>query len=166
MAEMDWVYYDTKDVSTTGNTDISFFANTEGAQLIHITNLGSANELPTNEKFEVQEIHVMATPDIEVNDVYELFEEAMIEVKINNNRKLIVPALLCGSNARAYLMTEDQADAATDSFMSPAGGPFKLDIPIIIPGGVKFEVIFRTGTTAAGNGDAIIIALRGKLTRT
>ena len=166
MAEYDWIYYDTVDVGTSANTDKEFFAHSEASDGIHITNLGTANELPTNEEFEVQEIHVIATPDLAVSDVYKLFEEAILELKINNNRKLIIPAILAGSYGHQYLCLEDAADAAAAGTATPTGGPYKLDTPIIIKGGVKFSVVFRTGTTAATSGDSIIVCLRGKLKRT
>lgn len=166
MPVLDWVYYDHVDVGTAAATEKGFFSHEEAGDGIAATNLGSANELPTNESFEVQEIHIFATPDIAVNDVYELFEEAMIEIKINNNRKIIFPAILAGSNCHQYLCWENVNTAAAASTASPTGGPFVLQMPIIIPGGVKFEVIFKTGTSAASAGDALCIALRGKLTRT
>ena len=162
---MDWIYYDTQDVSTSANTDIEFFANSESVDGLAITNMPDANNIPDNEQFEVMEIHVMATPDVPTNDVWEIMEEAMIEVLVSNNRKLLFPALLAGSNVHHYLAIQDVSDAAFAGSATPTGGPYKLNKPLIIKGGTQFQVKFRTGTTAAGDGDSIIIALRGKLTR-
>lgn len=161
----DWIYYDTQDVSTTNNVDIEFFANEEGVDGIHITNLSSKNEIPENEEFVVEEIITFPTPDIETNDIYELYEEGMVEFMISGNRQLIVPAILCGCPARYEQTAEDVADAGTDSSCTPYGSGYKLRKPIVLRGGVPFAVKFRTGTTAAGAGDSIIIALKGQLTR-
>lgn len=157
----DYIYYDTNDVGTAASTDIEFFNGSESADTLALTNLAAANQLPENEDFIIEEIHVLFTTDMVLNDAAELLEEGMVELLINNNREIILPALLCGSDFRTTNAVEDHQDTTSDAIGAAAGGAFKLRNPIRIPGGVPFKARFRTGTTAAGSGQDVIIALRG-----
>lgn len=158
---MDWILYDTMDLSTSATTWIEFFAQNEQSDGWAETNLKQANQLPVNEDFRIEEIWITSTPDIATNDVYELMEEAIIEVSINGNRKLIFPALLAGAPFHQYLCLEDATDATAAGTAMPAGSGYKLKVPIVIKGGQPFKVRFRTGATAAGAGDSFIVMLRG-----
>ena len=164
MVTMDWIYYDTQDVGTNVNTDIEFFANEEGVDGPQVTNLQTKNEIGTNETFTIEEIEVHATGDISTDDVYEIMEEAIVEVFISQNRKLIVPALLCGGSWEYWLAVVDKSDAATNAIGTPSGGPYKLKIPLVLKGGENFSIKFRTGSTAASSGAEMVVTLRGVLT--
>ena len=163
MAKTDFVYYDTADVATTGNTDINFFSRSEGANGRAITNLETANEIPVGQTFTLNEIHIFTTGDIVGDDVYEIMEEAILEILISGNRKFIAPALLCATSSHYYLAVQDKTDATQLAFGTPTGGPYKFDKPMVIKGGENFRVIFRTGTTAPADGAEVVIALRGEI---
>lgn len=166
MAAYDWVYYDTKDVGTSANTEKEFFAHTEAANGIDITNLGDANNLPGNETFEIHEIHIFNSGDLLFPEFEGLIEQGMLEIKVSGSRVLIIPAMLAGSNCYYYDASSDKTDTTDTGIASLKGEPFILQKPIIIKGAVPFNVTFTTGTGATGSGDSLIIALRGKLTRT
>lgn len=163
MAKIDWVYYDTQDVGTSANTDIEFFANEEGVDGKQVTNLQTKNEIGSNETFTIEEIEIHATGDIAANDIWEIMEEAIVEVFLSQNRKLIIPAYLCGGSWRYWMAIENRDTSATNATGSPAGGPYKSMLPLVLKGGQNFSVKFRTGTTAAASGAEIVVALRGQL---
>jgi len=164
MATVDWVYYDTQDVGTSTNTDIEFFANEEGVDGKQITNLQTKNEIGSGETFTIKEIEVHATGGILANDLWEIMEEAVVEIFRSQNRKFIAPALLCGASWEYWIAFEDKDTSATNAVGTPAGGPYILKHPIVLKGGENFSVKFRTGTTAAASGADMVIALRGVLT--
>lgn len=163
MADIDWIYYDTQDVGTSVNTDIEFFANNEGDDGKQVTNLQTANEIGAGEVFTIKEIEVFSNGDIAQNDIWEIMEEAIIEVFKAQNRKLIIPALLAGASWEYWLAVEDKSTGAVNSIGTPSGGPYKLKHPIVLKGGENFSVKFRTGTTAPASGADMVIALRGTL---
>ena len=134
----DKIYYDV--VATgTSNTTHSFFTHTEKEDGITVTNLTEKNKL--DKDFTLRRIVLMPAGDITAEDAIKLTEKAVIEVKIDNQRVLVIPAFeaLASAGMEFY---PDAGSTGTSTYTKLADvlGGYELAEPIQIPANTRFEV--------------------------
>jgi hypothetical protein len=160
---IDWTLYDV--VATgTSNKEHTFFANTEAGSGKEVTNLTTANQLVSTQRFQVNQIQVLIPEDIAQADVLKLSEKAEIELNINNKRMYIAPlALAAGSKHwKAYPLAS--GNTTTDTMNQLDGEDEYFYNPIVIPGGTNFDVKIKANA-ALGTDTNITCVLKGLLIR-
>jgi len=163
----DWVLYggDTVDFSSA-STDNVFFNEDEAAAGggVNETNMPIASQLPREWNMKVHEIQVLldATELAATSlDALDALHQSLIEIKIAKKRVFIAPVKCClGPGNLFHPAVESNAAGMTANAQG-----FIFRNPLIIPGGTPFEVILRTGVTAATSStNEVTIALIGEMT--
>jgi len=134
----DKIYYDV--VATgTSNTTHSFFTHTEKSDGITTTNLTESNKL--DKDFTLKRIILMPAGDIAAADAIKLTEKAVIEIKIDNQRVIVIPAFECLASAgMEFYPDAGSTGTSTYTKLSDILGGYQFEEPIRIPANVKFEV--------------------------
>ena len=154
----DKIYYDV--VATgTSNTTHSFFTHTEKTDGITVTNLTEKNKLDRD--FTLRRIILMPAADIAAADAIKLTEKAVIEIKVDNQRKIVIPAFeaLASAGMEFY---PDAGSTGTSTYTKLADilGGYEFSEPITIPANTKFEVDLHCGS-AFGTDTNLTIELIG-----
>lgn len=157
--ELDYILYDLVPSGTTPSAKLTFFNNDEASNGIQVTNLPMSGQLPSTQRFLVKEIRVVIDPEAVVGDRLDVLDAAVIDLKVNNERKFSCFAVEALGNF-AFLPS-----GVTSTVEGVQGKPFELDKGIIIDGGVPFSVEFTVGKTAASASTDIYVMLRGRLVR-
>lgn len=141
----DQIYYDL--VATgTSNTTHSFLTHTEKSDGKTTTNLTEANKL--DKDFVLKRLELIPASDIDTTDALKLFEKAVIEIKIDNQRLFIGPAALCltdafvGFGSNGGLTSGNTDQTGVHSTMNG----YAFDEPITIPANTKLEVDLICGS--------------------
>lgn len=163
--ELDWVYYDWIDSSTTASAVKTLFAQSEGTSNHYTTNMPVKSRLLDTEEFEVREISAWFETDLAHADLIKLYDRCVLEFKINNDRIFSAPMIMVAPKNKFIACAVAMDDAATTQVVGAAGGPFKLKIPIRIPPGASFAVEITLGHGSSPSDTGIGCALRGRLRR-
>ena len=146
----DKVYYDV--VATgTSNTTHSFFTHTEKSNGVTVTNLTEANKL--DKDFVLKRLELIPASDITAADALKLFEKAMIEIKLDNQRLFIAPAPLALTDAYVAFgsnggLTSSQTDQ-TGAHGTMNG--YTFEEPLNIPANTKLEVDLITASAMSAD---------------
>ena len=135
----DKIYYDV--VATgTSNTTHSFLTHTEKSDGKNVTNLTEANKL--DKDFVLKRLELIPASDIDTTDALKLFEKAVIEIKIDNQRVFIAPAALCLTDAYvAFGSNGGLTSGNTDQTgVHATMNGYAFEEPINIPANTKLEV--------------------------
>ena len=135
---MDKIYYDV--VATgTSNTSHSFLTHTEKADGKTVTNLTEANKLDRD--FVMKKLTLIPAGDITAADAIKLTEKAVIEIKIDNQRVIMIPAVECLASAGMEFYP-DASSSGTSTYTKLADvlGGYAFEEPITIPANTKLEV--------------------------
>ena len=152
------VYYDVQATGTSA-TQISFFTHTEKADGITVTNLTEANKLDRD--FALRRISLIPAGDIAAADAIKLTENAVIEVKVNNQRVVAIPAMLAlTSGGIEFYPDAGSTGTSTYTKLSNVLDGFQFEEPIQIPAGVRFEVELHLGS-AFGTDTNLTMVLEG-----
>ena len=141
----DKIYYDVVATGTSATT-ISFFTHTEKSDGITITNLTESNKLDRD--FTLRRIELVPASDITASDCVKLFEKAVVEIKVDNQRVFIAPAVALLTDAFVAFgsnggLTSGQTDVAGPH--ATLNG-YEFSEPITIPANTKFEVDLKLGS--------------------
>ncbi len=148
----DKVYYDVVATGTSATTH-SFFTHTEKSNGLTTTNLTESNKL--DKDFTLRRIELIPSSDIAADDCVKLFEDAVVEIKIDNQRVFVAPATLLltdtyvafGSNGG---LTSSQTDVAGPH--ATLNG-YEFSEPISIPANTKLEVDLKCGSAFGADTD-------------
>jgi len=152
----DKIYYDVVATGTT-NTTISFFTHTEKSDGVTTTNLTEPNKLDRD--FTLRRIVLMPAGDITAD--VKLTEKAVIEIKIDNRRVIVIPAFECLASAgMEFYPDAGSTGTSTYTKLSDILGGYEFSEPITIPAGTKFEVDLRLAS-AFGTDTNLTIELIG-----
>lgn len=157
--ELDFVLYDLVASGTTASAKLTFFNQNEASNGIAVTNMPMNGQLPSSQRFLIKAIELLIDVNAAAGDSADVLDAAIIDVKINNERKFSIPAIRCAVPVNASITRTAELGGAL-GFV-----PFELDKAIAIPGGVPFAVEMTIGKTAASAGTDITMLLRGRLVR-
>ncbi len=155
MARRHYPLYDTAVPSTAANTEHTLFQVAEGADSTHtkgFTNSRGAGQLPGEESFEIHNIGIFGDTVMPLADREGLYLDSYIEIQVNDQTMIRVPAALCARND-GYQGHFAETTASDVNAIGKVGQGFQLMMPITIPQGSGFKVIYSQGTalTAAEN---------------
>jgi len=154
----DKIYYDVVATGTSATT-ISFFTHTEKSDGVTTTNLTEPNKLDRD--FTLRRIVLMPAGDITADDAIKLTEKAVIEIKIDNRRVIVIPAFECLASAgMEFYPDAGSTGTSTYTKLSDILGGYEFSEPITIPAGTKFEVDLRLAS-AFGTDTNLTIELIG-----
>lgn len=142
MADFHYVLYDTATFSTSAGVNHLLFQVGEGVDASHpesITNMRGNASLPTEEKFSLYRIHVWPEQEIAEADLYDLTDQALLELRVSDKTYLKIPLRLAISHA-SFGGHFAQATAANRVAIGTEGSGFELQSPIDLPGGTRFAV--------------------------
>ena len=165
MAEtLSYVFYD-EATFTTSAGELQLFATPLGAsgRTRYITNSPNNSSMKNNESFTIERIRVWLDSIEIVADLEKLLPQSYLRVLVKDKEVLILPLALCAGGG-AWQGEFHEATNTLGRLINFAGDGFKLDIPIVIPKGEKFELYIGQGTALA-NAAQIKVALLGRLTR-
>ena len=157
--QIDWFLYHVEASGTTAELEITLFDKTESADGKDETNMSQAGVLPTTQRFLVKEIRINLDPISAATDVQKLLDRGVFELLINSKRMFIAPAIEILSPGAII------PAGVTQAVDHAVGMGHKLENYIMIPGGVNFSAIFRTGATVASATQDIYVSLIGELVR-
>jgi len=163
--ELDWTYYDSVTSGTTASATLTFFAQSESATNKQTTNMPSAGKLNSSESIVVHEIIAYCESDTEHADLIKLYDKAVLEFLVSNNRILVAPLLLFAPENYLHSIASTLNQAATVGVSMPSGKGFVLKNPITIPGGTPFSVKVKIGEGSTPTASDIKVCLRGILRR-
>jgi len=154
----DKIYYDVQATGTSATT-ISFFTHTEKADGITVTNLTEANKLDRD--FTLRKLELIPAGDITASDAQKLMENAVIEVKVNNQRMIVIPAALALTSAGIEFYP-DAGSSGTSTYTKLAStlDGYEFSEPVAIPAGTRFEVELHLGS-AFGTDTNLTVVLHG-----
>lgn len=142
MADYHYVLYDTATFATTAPTNHLLFQVGEGVDASHpesITNMRGNASLPTEEKFTLYRIHVWNEQELGEADLFDLTDQALLELRVSDKTLLKIPLRLAISHA-GFGGHFTQATAANRVAIGNEGNGFELQTPIELPGGTRFAV--------------------------
>jgi hypothetical protein len=143
--------FDTWQPSTTANAETLLFQVPRGGDSTHnerFTNARGAGQLPAGEKFTINNIGLMADQNFTDADWTTGLYGALLEVRVMDKIVFSAPARRCFTNS-SYGGHFTQATAADAEVIGPNGDGFILSVPIVIPGGVRFDVRLVQGSALA-----------------
>ncbi len=165
MAEtLSYVFYDEATFDTTAS-EKQLFATPLGAsgRTRNITNSPNNSAMKNNESFSIERIRVWLDSIEIIADLEKILPQSYLRVLVKDRELLLLPLALC-VGAGGWQGEFHEATNTLARLINFAGEGFKLDIPILIPKGEKFEVYVGQGTALANN-TQIKVALLGRLTR-
>lgn len=142
MAKYDYDLYDTVPFNNVAAVTFALFKVGEGADSTHTrqyTNMRGNGSLPTNEKFTVRSIHLIAESSPVLADIEKLYENCWLEF-IYNNLSILRSPLRLFASASDWYGHYTQAAAADATILGAGGMGRNLSIPIELKGGTSFEV--------------------------
>lgn len=161
---LSYIFYD-EATFTTAAGELQLFATPQGAsgRTKFITNSPNNSAMKTNESFVIERIRVWLDSIEIVADLEKILPQSYIRILVKDKEVFLAPlAMVQGGGG--WLGEFHEAANSLARLINLAGEGFKLDIPIVIPKGEKFEVYIGQGTALA-NAAQIKCALIGKLTR-
>lgn len=170
MARIDLRYplYDSVIFGTTAVGEQLLFQVPQGGDTTHtksFTNARGAGFLPQNESFKVDNIGVFTDFNHLVPaDLYNIWISNYLFVRVSDQTLFFAPLRSC-ARFQNFVGHYSQATAANGTFAGLAGDGMKLDVPIIIPGGVQFGVTVAQVTALSVANVPIRVVLDGILTR-
>ena len=162
---LDWVYYDSVSSGVTASADIVFFAQSESGTNKQTTNMPVVGKLSESEEMVIKEIGVFVETDTEFQDATKIYERAVAEFLINNNRVLMAPLFLFAPPQHISLDSPTLDQGALTSIGGMVGTAFILKYPIKLLMGSSFKLVVRVGETQAGTASDLKAYIRGLLTR-
>lgn len=157
--ELDYFLYDLVASGTTASAKLTFFNQNEASNGIAVTNMPMNGQLPSTQRFLVKAIEVLIDVNAAAGDAADVLDAAVIDLKINNERKISLPAIRCSVPVSSTI-TQTATLGNAISF-----APFELDKGLVIMGGIPFAVEMTVGKTAASATSDITMMLRGRLVR-
>jgi hypothetical protein len=168
---LNWSYYDETDVPATAGTISLFQIPVGGTKTIAKTNMSTAGQIPTGQKFIVSAIKVMyrskdgvSTP-AEANELNALFDNTIIQFRISNKAPMMQVKLseLMGMS----LLSSAHGTAGAVTQYGVFGGVWKMKKGITLAGLTPFSVeVINVSTPAASvASDTLTISLHGTLIR-
>jgi len=166
MADLSYQLFDTAPLGVAANTDHKLFQVLEGADATHTrdyTNSRGAGVFPQTEQFVIDHIGVTIDDAIVIADVDLITLESYLEVTVNNQTMLRSP-LSAFIQHEGYFGHYTLAVAADRALIGRIGKGFRLAMPIVIKGGINWDVTIHQGValSAVTNHKCI---LTGTLTR-
>ncbi len=165
MADFHTTLFDTWQPGTTANAESILFQTPRGGDATHnerFTNARGAGQLPAEEAFEIQNIGVEQDENVTDADMDTYLYGALLEIRLKDKVVFSAPPMrLMTHSAKSGVIA--QATAADLEFVGPIGDGFQLNIPIVIPGGTRFDVRCVSGAAFAAAIDFKVI-LEGVLT--
>lgn len=165
MPDMRYTLYDTAHFGVTANTSHVLFQVGEGADATHPedeTNARGSGQLPQEEAFRLDYIYTYSETELPEAELHTFWEGSLVEVKVADKTLLKVPLRLTAYTA-AFGGHFTQAAAAARTAIGPESFGYRIDPPIEIPGGTRFQVRVLQRNAVAATRDLKLV-LDGVLT--
>lgn len=157
--ELDYILFDLVASGTIASAKLTFFNHNEAEDGIQVSNMPMDAQLPSTQRFLVKGIELIVDTMAAVGDSAKVLDGAVIDFKINNERKISFPAIRCVSPVTTNITKVDDTGGAVGYF------PFELEKALVIDGGVPFAVEMVIGKTAVSASTDLTVLLRGRLVR-
>lgn len=165
MAVYHTTLFDTWQPAAVAGAEAILFQTPRGGDAAHndrFTNARGAGQLPADESFECRRVGVMYDEELLQVDADTNVFGALLELRLKDKVVLSAPVRRCVTHS-AWGGHFTQAAAATINEAGQIGEGFALDIPVVIPGGARFDVRLVQGAAFAAAQDFKLI-LEGYLT--
>lgn len=159
--QFDDFYYDSVASGTAADVTLTFFNQTEASTNKQTTNMQVAGKFADRD-FIIQEIIAYPETDTVFADMVKMYDKAVLEVKISNNRVLVAPLVMFAPKnyISSVFSTLNQTTTATFAGVKSDNG-FRLLRDIVIPQGAPFKVEVTVGHQAIGTASDIKVVLKG-----
>lgn len=142
MTDYRYTLYDTAIFSVAGAANHLLFQVGEGVDALHselITNMRGNGSLPQEESFLLQKLHVWNEQLVAAADLFDLTDQAFVEIRLSDKTVLKVPLRLVMSNA-AWIGSANLAAGAETAVIGNQGWGFDVMENVTIPGGTRWSV--------------------------
>lgn len=162
MPDYDWVFYDTATLATSAG-DIRLFDTPEGKDSSHngdITNFQNNGQFPESETFTIREIGAYLDAEASEANSFLAWYKQRLKITRNQSNILDVPLVYLASHD-AWNGVVTQASAAAQNWIGRLGKGMMLETPIVLEGGVSFNVTINQFVAMTGTTQLMKVYLRG-----